>query len=131
MTAPAGVTAAASSKAFDHRDFIDRLMGNQQLARRILRGFVEDMPRQIARLAQAVSEGDAGRVRLVAHSIKGAASSVCGLEVQEVARNLEQMGRSGDLTAVAAALAELSASFERVRPVMESFSHADDPACDR
>ena len=61
VTAPAGVTAAASSKAFDHRDFIDRLMGNRQLARRILRGFVEDMPRQIARLAQAVSEGDAGQ----------------------------------------------------------------------
>ena len=74
-------------------------MGNQQLAQRIVRGFIDDMPRQIALLAQAVNDGDAGQVRLVAHSIKGAASSVCGLEVQEVARNLEQMGRAGDLTA--------------------------------
>jgi HPt (histidine-containing phosphotransfer) domain-containing protein len=83
------------------------------------------MPRQIAQLARAVGEGNAGQVRLVAHSIKGAASSVSGLEVQELAWNLEQMGSAGDLTAVPAALEELSASFERVRPVMETFSHAD------
>ncbi len=125
MTPPAELAAAGGSKLFDSGDFTDRLMGNQQLAQRIVRGFIDDMPRQIALLARAVNDGDAGQVRLVAHSIKGAASSVCGLEVQEVARNLEQMGRAGDLTATDAALLELSASFARVRPMMERFSRPE------
>ena len=120
--------ADTSAKIFDPEDLIDRLMGNQKLAQRTVRGFVEDVPRQLARLAQAVSEGDAGQVRLIAHSIKGASSGVCGLEMQKAAWNLEQMGRASDLTGATAGLLELSASFARVRPVMEHFSHPELPA---
>jgi HPt (histidine-containing phosphotransfer) domain-containing protein len=68
-----------------------------------------------------VNDRDAKAVRLVAHSIKGAAANVGGLELREIAWKLEQTGNSGDLTAAAAALPELSASFERARPVMEEF----------
>ena len=120
--------ADTSAKIFDPEDLIDRLMGNQKLAQRTVRGFLEDVPRQLARLAQAVSEGDAGQVRLLAHSIKGASSGVCGLEMQKAAWILEQMGRAGDLTGATAGLSELSASFARVRPVMEHFSRPDLPA---
>ena len=100
-------------------------MGNQDLAYRIIRGFVEDMPGQIAALAQAVSEGDSKQVRLLAHSIKGAAASVGGTEMRQAAWKLEQEGSSGDLAAAFADLPELSASFERVRPVMERFCGED------
>jgi HPt (histidine-containing phosphotransfer) domain-containing protein len=109
---------------FDREDFVERLMGNEELAKRILNGFVEDMPRQLARLAQALNSFDADTVRVVAHSIKGAAANVSGLEMREIAQKLERTGSSGDL-AVAAALPELSASFERVKPAMESFCGRD------
>ena len=117
--------AGTSAKIFDPEDLTDRLMGNQKLAQRTVRGFIEDAPRQLARLAQAVSEGDAGQVRLLAHSIKGASSGVCGLEMQKAAWILEQMGRAGDLTGATAGLSGLSASFARVKPVMEHFSCPD------
>ena len=110
---------------FDREGFVDRLMGNEDLAQRIIRGFVEDMPRQIALLAQAVNNRDADAVRLVAHSIKGAAANVGGLEVREIAWKLEQTGRAGDLAAAAATLPELSARFESLRPIMEKFGHED------
>jgi HPt (histidine-containing phosphotransfer) domain-containing protein len=110
---------------FDREDFVERLMGNEELAKRILNGFVEDMPRQLARLAQALNSFDADTVRVVAHSIKGAAANVSGLEMREIAQKLERTGSSGDLAAVAAALPELSASFERVKPAMESFCGRD------
>src|SRR6202000_1351616 len=36
---------------FDREDFLDRMMGNEDMARQIIRGFVDDMPRQLASLA--------------------------------------------------------------------------------
>lgn len=113
------------SGTFDREDFVERLMGNLALAQRILRGFVEDMPGQIAVLAQAISDGDASQVQLIAHSIKGAAANVGGLELRKLAWKLEEQGRAGDLNSSAFDLPELSASFERVRPVMESFCLED------
>ena len=122
---PSGPTPDAAAPVFDREDFVERLMGNQELAHRIIGGFIEDIPRQIALLAQAVNQLDADAVRIAAHSIKGASASVCGLEMREIAWKLEQTGTAGDLTAVAAALPELSASFERARPIMEKFCHED------
>jgi hypothetical protein len=45
--------------------------------------------------------------------------------MREIAWKLEQNGSAGDLTAAAAALPELSASFKRVRSIMEKFCHED------
>jgi two-component system sensor histidine kinase/response regulator len=110
---------------FDREDYIERLMGNRELAQRIIRGFLNDMPEQIARLAQALSDHDATQARLVAHSIKGSAANVCGLEVREAAWILEQKASLGDLVGAAAALPELLASFQRFGPVVESFCGED------
>jgi CheY-like chemotaxis protein/HPt (histidine-containing phosphotransfer) domain-containing protein len=115
----------ATAATFDGEGFRDSVMGNDTLARRILRRFVDDMPRQIALLAQAVSDGDSPQVRLMAHSIKGAAASVSGQEIRDASWKLEQVGRDGDMTPSLDALRELWASFERARPVMESFCRED------
>jgi CheY-like chemotaxis protein/HPt (histidine-containing phosphotransfer) domain-containing protein len=123
VTSPDAVAPKITS--FDPRGFIDSVMGSESLARRVVRGFVSDMPRQIALLAQAVIDGDAPRVVLLAHSIKGAAASVNGHEMREASRKIEQQGRDGNLTGSRDALGELSASFERARQVMVRFCRED------
>ncbi|HUB78736.1 MAG TPA: response regulator [Bryobacteraceae bacterium] len=123
-TAPAEVPEAPNAgnlAPFDGETFAGSVMGSRQLARRIIYRFVEDMPRQIALLAQAVSEGDASQVRLLAHSTKGAAASVSGEEMRAVSWELERCGRDGDLAGARDAVRELSASFERARRAMISF----------
>ncbi len=124
---PVPALAQNDSKAlpFDRYEFADSVMGNDILAQRVIRRFVDDMPRQIALLAQAVSDGDAPRVRLMAHSIKGAAASVSGPEMRDVSSKLEQHGRDGDMAAAAVLVRELSSSFERARPLMRSFCEQD------
>jgi HPt (histidine-containing phosphotransfer) domain-containing protein len=115
----------AADTLFDPESFVERLMGNEDLAQEIVRGFVDDMPLQLARLVQALNDQDASGVRLVAHSIKGAAANVSGLELERIAWKLEQTGSAGNLAGAAAVLPELSASFERLRPVMEKFYQQD------
>jgi PAS domain S-box-containing protein len=117
--------ASATTLEFDREGFVERMMGNESLAQRIIRGFVRDMPRQIARLAEAVQNLDGNAVRLAAHSIKGAAGNVGGLQMQEIAWKLEQSGSTGDIAAAAVALPELSLSFERTKPIMEMFCSQD------
>jgi PAS domain S-box-containing protein len=128
-TAPVPAALSTSAAAsFDREDLLERVMGNRDLASRVVRGFVQEMPGQIAALAEAVTHGDAKQVRLLAHSIKGAAASVGGLEVREAAWKLEQKGASGDLAAAVADLPDLSTTFERARPLMEGFC-AEDLSC--
>jgi two-component system, sensor histidine kinase and response regulator len=124
---PSPGAGAGQITSFDPKGFTDSVMGSESLARRVVRGFVSDMPRQIALLAQAVSDGDAPQVVLLAHSIKGAAASVNGHEMREASGKIEQQGRDGNLTASRDALSELSTSFERARQVMERFCR-EDPA---
>ena len=114
-------TPAPAVKVFDAEDLLERLMGNENMAQRIVRGFVDDIPRQLGLLAEAVNQLDSGALRLAAHSIKGAASNVSGLEMEKIARVLEQTASAGDLSAAASQLPELEASFARLRPEMEGF----------
>jgi PAS domain S-box-containing protein len=124
-------TPKVTLTAFDCADLLERLMGNEDLARRIIRKFVEEMPREIARLAQAVNQLDCAAVRLAAHSIKGAAANVGGMEMREIAWKLEQAGTAGDPQGAAAAMPELALNFERVKPIMERFCNSPAPVLDR
>jgi HPt (histidine-containing phosphotransfer) domain-containing protein len=92
-------------KVFDAEDLVERLMGNENMAQRIVRGFVDGIPRQLGLLAEAVNHLDSGALRLAAHSIKGAASNVGGLEMEKIAKTLEQTANAGDLATAAFAIA--------------------------
>ena len=118
-------TPSVAALVFDQQDFVERMMGNENLAQKIIRGFVKDMPRQIALLAEALQHLDGNALRLAAHSIKGAAGNVGAVQMQQIAWMLEQTGMAGDFTAAAAALPELSLSFELTKPIMETFCSQD------
>ena len=119
---PAGSgPAPRSDDLFDSEDVVERLMGDEHQARQIVRGFLADVPGQLAALAEAVRQADAKTVRFRAHSIKGAAANVGGRRLRETAFRLEQMGGSGDLTAATAVLPQLEADFESAKAAMEEF----------
>jgi HPt (histidine-containing phosphotransfer) domain-containing protein len=109
------------STAFDREELVERLMGDEERARRIIGRFLEDIPKQLTALAEAISHTDPQAARMHAHAIKGAAANVGGNGIREVACKLEQLGSAGDLPAAAVALPELEASFECARTAMEQF----------
>ena len=61
---------AAKTLAFDSDDFLERLVGDRKLARRLVRRFIDDMPGQIALPANAVNSSDSKDVRFVARSLR-------------------------------------------------------------
>jgi CheY-like chemotaxis protein/HPt (histidine-containing phosphotransfer) domain-containing protein len=113
---------------FDADDLVERMMGNEDLARRIARSFVDSMPGQLAALADAIGRSDPRGTMLAAHTIKGAAANAGGVSLQKLAGKLEKLGEAGALARASELLPELAATFRSVKPVMESFLETKDRA---
>ncbi len=96
-----------TSVPFDESALLARLMGDRNLTRSLVAGFLEDMPRQLAALAAAVSARDSASAEQTAHRIRGAAASVSAPALQEIASEIEHAGKAGDLDTVAHRLPEL------------------------
>jgi len=103
--------AVESASIFDVTGLLGRLMGDKQLAVRILDSFLEDMPRQLLSLSKFVEAGSAQDIENQAHRIKGASASVGGTGMQAVALEMEMAGRSGTLAGVKERMADLSAQY--------------------
>jgi len=111
--------------AFDREDLVERVMGNTELARRVVTVFLSSIPEQLAALAEAVDRFDAQSAGLAAHSIKGAAANAGALRLSETAQRAERLGKTGELAAVSGLLPELKARWEQFRVQAEDFRDHD------
>ncbi len=117
--------AAASAAVFDMPALLSRLMGDKKLAKRVLDGFLGDMPRQLEALSKLVEAGSAAGIEDLAHRIKGAAANVGGEAMRAVALEMEQAGEAGDVAVAQERLPELAAQFLRLQEAIARSSHAE------
>ena len=96
-----------SPAVFDESDLIARLMGDRQLTRSLLGGFLDDIPKQLAALTVSLNANDVAAAGSTAHRIRGAAGSVSAKALEEIAWEMEQAGNTGDLHTMAERLPEL------------------------
>ncbi len=109
---------------FDRDDFVERLMGNEDLAKRVASRFLDDVPAQIAALAQALESGpalEAGQVRDLAHAIKGAAANVSVTHLSRVAREIERAAGEGNEAEIQRCFSQLTAEFDRTQNQLREF----------
>jgi len=104
---------------FDKTSLMDRLMGDEELMQTMIKGFLEDVPRQIEALKGYLQTDAVASAERQAHSIKGAAATVGGNALYEVALEMEKAGKVGDLEAVTARLPDLVKHFNSLKEVME------------
>jgi len=77
-------------------------------------GFLDNVRGQISLIRQAISDGNAETVRKESHSIKGGAANLIAKELSEIAFELENIGKSGDLKEGIDALERLKKEFQRL-----------------
>jgi CheY-like chemotaxis protein len=109
---------------FDAEDLIERLMGNQALAKRVAGAFMDSMPQELLALSNAITNSDADALTLAAHSIKGAAANVGSKAVSDLASQLERLGRAGAMASASEVLPELNARIESLKPAIQQFCRA-------
>ena len=105
---PAPRTKAPEAAAsWNRAEALDRIGGDEELLRDLCHIFLEESPKLLQRLQQAVSAGDTDGVMRAAHSLKGEASYLGADGTSHAAREMEEMGQQRDLSRAGEALAVL------------------------
>jgi two-component system, sensor histidine kinase and response regulator len=117
---PEGALQKEETRAvFNEEELLERLMGDKDLTRLILTGFMEDIPKHIGRLREQLEEGRAPEVRQLAHTIKGAAANVAAGNLRDVAFEMEQAGEEGRLEEARIMFGRLEREFQRLKSILE------------
>jgi signal transduction histidine kinase/CheY-like chemotaxis protein len=74
-----------------------RVGGDAKLLRGIARTFLKDYPAKLRKIKRAIARKDGSGLASATHALKGAVAIFGAEEAVEDARDLEQMGRQGDL----------------------------------
>jgi HPt (histidine-containing phosphotransfer) domain-containing protein len=88
--------------------------GDVDLLREIAALFIDDCPRALAELRQAVEQRDASKLENAAHALKGSVANFGAQVAVDAAFRLEQMGRAGELSESSAALDALEHALSTV-----------------
>ena len=115
ITDPAAAVPEKEGAVFDKAGAMERLMGDNDMLRMIVKGFLEDIPRQMGVLKGYLEAADALGVEHQAHMIKGASASVGGEALRRAASEVEKAGKAGDLKTVTVCLPEMETQFRRLK----------------
>ena len=89
----------------------------------LVEAYCSETPQLIAKLRYALGVGDAGAFRQAAHSIKSTSNTFGALSLGEIAKELEMLGGSGDLTGAPERVDRLVAEYDRVQQALRDLSH--------
>jgi two-component system sensor histidine kinase/response regulator len=99
---PQAVAAPISSVkvSWDRTEALERLSGDKDLLRELCEIFLEESPKLLQRLRQALAESNANAVMRAAHSLKGELGYLGAAGACQAARALEDMGRDQNFSRV-------------------------------
>ena len=84
--------------------------------------YLDDAPKRLAELRQALAAGDVQRSTGAAHTLKSSSANIGAMRFSELMRDMEGCGRAGDLTAMTSRLSEADAQYAAVRTALESIA---------
>jgi len=91
---------------------LERVGGDFDVLREVAGLFLEESPRLMADVEQALQTGDGQRLARAAHSLKGSVSTFCAQQAYEAARALETAGSDENLSQAARDLVRLSSALD-------------------
>jgi signal transduction histidine kinase/DNA-binding response OmpR family regulator/HPt (histidine-containing phosphotransfer) domain-containing protein/PAS domain-containing protein len=115
--APSGA-AVLDSKALD--ELLATVGGDFANLRLIIDTFLEEGPGLLDELDHHVAAGDAAGVRRVAHTLKSNGADFGAATFSERCKELEMVGKSGELDGAAALAADIRTEYQRVAAALET-----------
>jgi DNA-binding response OmpR family regulator len=105
---------------FDRNALEALLMHDETMVQEIIDTFLDDMPRQLQRLKEAIEKETLQEVQARAHAIKGAAGNVRGLAMSAIALEIEQAAKDRKMTVIPGLMTELEHQFALLEKQMNS-----------
>ena len=113
----------SGSLVFNREKFLERMMGDEEFAREIVAGFVNEMPTLLAALREQVALGDPESIWKQAHKMKGSAANVGGELLADIASEIEQAGKAGDLEGIMRSIPELEMQSARLNEALQKWGN--------
>jgi signal transduction histidine kinase/CheY-like chemotaxis protein len=111
---PAPAAGLTAGDVFDREAVLKRVGGSTELLQEIVKLFLDECPRLLGEVHEAVARRDADRLHRAAHALKGTVANFKAPAVFDAALRLEVMGRSGQLDGSAEACRTLEGEIERL-----------------
>ncbi|HMF15118.1 MAG TPA: response regulator, partial [Gemmataceae bacterium] len=120
---PSGVERQlVDAEGIDWSAALDYVGGDEALLRDLIGIFLSEGPRWLRELRSAIADADTDAVKRLAHNLKGSVRLFGAKSAFDPAFLLERMGRSGNLSGAAEALATLEEQVSRLAPVLRRVS---------
>jgi PAS domain S-box-containing protein len=115
---PPPAAAADGGAQLDRQGALANAGGDEGLLQELAQVFLADCPRLLADLRGALERGEAARLKLAAHTLKGSLFSLAARPAAQAAQQLEILARDGDLGRARPVVAALDQELERLRPAL-------------
>jgi signal transduction histidine kinase/DNA-binding response OmpR family regulator len=93
--------------------------GEPDILDELIELFLDEVPTQLKALREAAQIGETQSVERIAHTLKGSSANMGALRMEALGAELEEAGRSEDLSAASGQISRLEEEFGRVRAVLE------------
>lgn len=97
---------------FDKEALMERVDGDEELAKDLLDLFFEDVPGRITTIKKAQESGDMKTVTIEAHTIKGASSNIGADDIREAAFQVELAGKDENQETIPSLIQQLEEKFK-------------------
>ncbi len=108
-----------SLPVFNKEMLQERLMGDENILKEILDIFIEESALQIESLKDHLERKDLEKIRMQAHTIKGAAANIGGEVLRQTASALERAAEKRDFAKITSLMPELEKQYTVLRKVLE------------
>ncbi len=110
--------ADLTGMVLDRGEALEHVGGDPELLRELIEVFLQDCPRMMGEIGEALQAGDVMKLKRGAHSLKGAVGILGGKAVFDAALHLETMARHGDLSQAESVWQTLRRAVEQLRSAL-------------
>ncbi|MEL7638159.1 MAG: response regulator [Solidesulfovibrio sp.] len=107
--------AGAQRDVLDWQELLAKARGNTGFLRKLFSAFVAEQPTSLETIREALARADFDQLTFLAHSLKGAAATMCAPCLRQASHDLEQAARDRDAPRAGVAFAALE---EKLREVV-------------
>lgn len=104
---------------FDYENFLQRVGGDEDLAKEILEVYLQDAPNQLEKLRLALKDVNFSVIHRQAHTLKGASDNISAYALRDISLCLEKIAESGDVEQMKNLFVKIETEFERLRSTLE------------
>lgn len=86
----------AGSSVLNEQWLLEKARGNRDFLKKLFAVFVDQQPRKLEEMQQALADGDLKEVAFMAHTLKGGAATMGAEVLKDRAYEVEKASKSGD-----------------------------------